>query len=211
VWCRVLRLRQQCNRRYTRELSHHRRHTTRVLRSVPRNRNQNEVRFLFPKIRENFIKRFSVERIAQVLRCGINMRSLQRRENSRYWSTNGITLGVGRHLNLTVRVAVATLTESATYTGTSDARHAFRTRRPSDPRASSFLLYFDEANGRTIADSIAMILIRGKSGLQWTGCQVTPGHRWRESPVTDSATENRPPSFGTARVKRWSKSPPRSW
>src|SRR4030081_2777311 len=60
---------------------------------------------------------------------------------------------------------------------------------------------------------IGIILIpnRGKSGLQWTSCQVTPGRGWRESPVTESATENRPPSFGKARVKRWSKSPPRSW
>ncbi len=43
---------------------------------------------------------------------------------------------------------------------------------------------------------IYMIPVRGKSGLQWTGRQVTPGHGQRELPVTDSATEKRPPSSG---------------
>jgi len=32
---------------------------------------------------------------------------------------------------------------------------------------------------------IYLIPIRGKSGLQWTGCQVTPGHGRRELTVTD--------------------------
>jgi len=41
-----------------------------------------------------------------------------------------------------------------------------------------------------------MIPIRGKSGLQWTGRQVTPGHGQREPFVTESATEKRPPSSG---------------
>lgn len=41
-----------------------------------------------------------------------------------------------------------------------------------------------------------MILIRGKSGLQWTGRQVTPGHEQRELDVTESATEKRPPPSG---------------
>jgi hypothetical protein len=58
---------------------------------------------------------------------------------------------------------------------------------------------------------IHVIPIRGKSGLQWTSCQVTPGHEWRELFVTESATENRPPPLRVARVKRWGKSPPRSW
>ena len=35
-------------------------------------------------------------------------------------------------------------------------------------------------------------------------CRVTPG----QGNLTDSATENRPPSFGAVRVKRWSKRPP---
>ncbi len=52
-----------------------------------------------------------------------------------------------------------------------------------------------------------MVLIRGKSGLQWTGCQVTPGRGQREQFATESATENRPPSSQVARVKRWGKSP----
>src|SRR5450759_10267 len=58
---------------------------------------------------------------------------------------------------------------------------------------------------------IHVVPIRGKSGLQWTGCQVTPGREQRESFATESATENRPPSLLVARVKRWGKSPPRSW
>ncbi len=43
---------------------------------------------------------------------------------------------------------------------------------------------------------IYMISIRGKSGLQWTGRQVTPGRGQREPSVTESATEKRPPSSG---------------
>tara|TARA_B100001989_G_scaffold193189_1_gene141978 strand:- start:20 stop:145 length:126 start_codon:yes stop_codon:yes gene_type:complete len=35
-------------------------------------------------------------------------------------------------------------------------------------------------------------LIRGKSGLQRAGCQVTPG----KCELTESATENIPPIFG---------------
>jgi len=58
---------------------------------------------------------------------------------------------------------------------------------------------------------VPMVPIRGKSGLQWTGRQVTPGRGQRELLVTESATEKRPPSFGVARVKRWGKSPPHSW
>ncbi len=42
-----------------------------------------------------------------------------------------------------------------------------------------------------------------------------PGNAWaqaaRAAYVTESATENRPPPLGVARVKRWGKSPPRSW
>src|SRR5687768_10199340 len=42
-----------------------------------------------------------------------------------------------------------------------------------------------------------------------------PGNSWaqvaRAAYVTDSATENRPPPLEGARVKRWGKSPPRSW
>jgi len=59
--------------------------------------------------------------------------------------------------------------------------------------------------------SIHVILIRGKSGLRWAGCQVTPGRGRRERFATDSATENRPPSSRVVRVKRWGKSPPRTW
>ena len=55
----------------------------------------------------------------------------------------------------------------------------------------------------------------GKSGLQWTRCQVMPGGR----EPTESATENRPPkclvrsnpSRVPARVKRCGKSAPRRW
>ncbi len=57
-------------------------------------------------------------------------------------------------------------------------------------------LYFGEQSVGRSRVSIHMILIRGKSGLQWTGCQVTPGHGWRELTVTESATEKRPPSSG---------------
>ena len=38
-------------------------------------------------------------------------------------------------------------------------------------------------------------------------CRVTPG---RGNP-TDSATEKKPPAFGSGRVKRWGKSPPPGW
>ena len=43
----------------------------------------------------------------------------------------------------------------------------------------------------------ACMLRRGKSGLPWAGCQVTPGRvlareRWS---TTDSATENTPPTW----------------
>ena len=55
----------------------------------------------------------------------------------------------------------------------------------------------------------------GKSGLQWTRCQVTPGGR----EPTESATESRPPKCPArsnpnrvpARVKRCGKSAPRRW
>src|ERR1700680_2545645 len=78
-------------------------------------------------------------------------------------------------------------------------------------RPSVILLYFGQANGRTIAHEYYVVLIRGKSGLRWTGCQVTPGRERRERFATESATEKRPPSSQVARVKRWGKSPPRSW
>jgi len=35
---------------------------------------------------------------------------------------------------------------------------------------------------------------RGKSGLHWARCQVTPGRQRRELLATDSATENTPPT-----------------
>jgi len=55
----------------------------------------------------------------------------------------------------------------------------------------------------------------GKSGLQWTRCQVTPGGR----EPTESATESKPPKRLVrsnpiqvpARVKRCGKSAPRRW
>src|SRR2546423_4947073 len=53
------------------------------------------------------------------------------------------------------------------------------------------------------------LLIRGKSGLQWTGCQVTPGREQRELLATESATDNRPPLARAARVKRSAKRSPR--
>ena len=46
----------------------------------------------------------------------------------------------------------------------------------------------------------------GKSGLQRTGCQVTPGGR----EPTESAAENKPPQY-EVRVKRCGKSAPRIW
>jgi len=42
-------------------------------------------------------------------------------------------------------------------------------------RLSSVLLYFDEQMVGRSRIGIHVVLIRGKSGLQWTGCQVTPG------------------------------------
>src|SRR5690606_33262861 len=49
----------------------------------------------------------------------------------------------------------------------------------------------------------------GKSGLQWTRCQVTPGGR----EPTESATESKPPKCRKAlvRVKGCGKSAPRRW
>ena len=49
----------------------------------------------------------------------------------------------------------------------------------------------------------------GKSGLQWTRCQVIPGGR----EPTESATESKPPKRRKvlARVKRCGKSAPRTW
>jgi hypothetical protein len=62
--------------------------------------------------------------------------------------------------------------------------------------SSSYPLYWGEQSVGRSRIGIYVIPIRGKSGLQWTGCQVTPGHGWRELSVTDSATEKRPPSSG---------------
>ena len=63
-------------------------------------------------------------------------------------------------------------------------------------RLVRLLLYSGEQSVGRSRIGIHVIPIRGKSGLQWTGCQVTPGHGWRELALTDSATEKKPPSSG---------------
>jgi hypothetical protein len=67
--------------------------------------------------------------------------------------------------------------------------------RPGATSRHSRYIWSTQAIGRSRV-GILMILIRGKSGLQWTGRQVTPGRGQRELDVTESATENRPPSSG---------------
>jgi len=78
------------------------------------------------------------------------------------------------------------------------------------PLSSVYYISTKQTVGRSRIGT-CVVLIRGKSGLRWTGCQVTPGRGQRERFATESATENRPPSSQVARVKRWGKSPPRSW
>jgi len=73
--------------------------------------------------------------------------------------------------------------------------------RPHDTAGREFRefvisLYLGEQSVGRSRIGIDVIPIRGKSGLQWTGCQVTPGHGQRERSVTESATEKRPPSSG---------------
>src|SRR6185312_6255280 len=44
---------------------------------------------------------------------------------------------------------------------------------------------------------------RGKSGLHWARCQVTPGRRRHLPKATDSATENTPPTiFGSGKGEK---------
>ncbi len=52
-----------------------------------------------------------------------------------------------------------------------------------------------------------MIIIRGKSGLRGKGCQVTPGH----CSNSDGKCHRKQTAPKGVRVKRWGKSPPRSW
>src|SRR5215472_8870725 len=55
--------------------------------------------------------------------------------------------------------------------------------------------------GRVIARGVLPNVVRGKSGLHWARCQVTPGrHRLRSGETTDSATENTPPTLAATRV-----------
>src|SRR5687768_7450184 len=62
------------------------------------------------------------------------------------------------------------------------------------------------------AFSILVILYSRKVRAPLDG---PPGNSWaqvaRAAYVTESGTENRPPPLEEARVKRWGKSPPRSW
>jgi len=60
------------------------------------------------------------------------------------------------------------------------------------------------ARGASRPDGRGGATCRGKSGLHRAGWSVTPT---RGDP-RESATENRPPAFALARVKRWGKSPP---
>ncbi len=51
--------------------------------------------------------------------------------------------------------------------------------------------------------------VRGKSGLHWARCQVTPGRPGHSGRRTGQQRTDRPPEHRWVRVKRWGKSPPR--
>jgi hypothetical protein len=78
----------------------------------------------------------------------------------------------------------------------SDCRHAFRNGGTTTHLIRHICYISGEQSVGRSRIGIYTIPIRGKSGLQWTGRQVTPGHGQRELPMTESATENRPPSSG---------------
>ena len=51
--------------------------------------------------------------------------------------------------------------------------------------------------------------VRGKSGLHWARCQITPGRPGHTGRRTGQQRTDRPPDHRWVRVKRWGKSPPR--